>query len=173
MGESRTTRRRFVVAAITFSGLTTATIGVSVLRLGQSWAAGDDGDTLAAMTRLARLLYPHDAVPDSVYAEVLDQALSATAGSNGSFARTLTAAEAALDAHGDGDFIFLDETTQIEALRAVEHEGFFAAIQSAVGFRLYNHPAVWRHIGYEGPSWQQGGYLHRGAGEIDWLPEAD
>jgi hypothetical protein len=28
-------------------------------------------------------------------------------------------------------------------------------------------------LGYEGPSFARGGYINRGAGEIDWLPEAD
>jgi hypothetical protein len=28
-------------------------------------------------------------------------------------------------------------------------------------------------MGYEGPSWQFGGYAGRGAGDIDWLPGED
>jgi hypothetical protein len=28
-------------------------------------------------------------------------------------------------------------------------------------------------LGYEGPSFERGGYLNRGAGDIDWLPETD
>ncbi len=170
-----TTRRRFVVAAITFSGLASATIGVSVLRLSAAWARDDDvdEDTRLAMVRLARLLYPHDEIPNSVYAEVLDDALSATADSNGSFAKTLAAAEAALDARADGDFLELEEAEQIAALRAVESEDFFVAIHGVVGYRLYNNATVWQHIGYEGPSYQEGGYLHRGAGDIDWLDEGE
>ncbi len=50
---------------------------------------------------------------------------------------------------------------------------FFAAIQWAVKIRVYNHPAIWELLDYEGPSFEQGGYLNRGAGEIDWLPEAE
>jgi hypothetical protein len=47
----------------------------------------------------------------------------------------------------------------------------FAAIQAAVQTRLYNHPAVWARLGYEGPSYDKGGYIGRGAGRVDWLPE--
>ena len=169
-----TTRRRFVVAAITFSGLTTSTVGISVLRLAEAWAADHelDRDTLITMTRLARLLYPHDSITDGVYADVLDQALSETADSNGSFAATLSLAERALDALGDGEFFYLEEAAQIAALKAVEKQEFFAEIQQAVRFRLYNHPIVWEHLGYEGSSWEEGGYVERGALEIEWLPEA-
>jgi hypothetical protein len=172
MNNSTTTRRRFIVAAITFSGLAS---GVSVLQLSNAWAQSDgdlDSDTLDAMIRMARTLYPHDSIADEVYAEVLDGVLADTAAA-ASFAETLKAAEAALDGRQEAGFMELDQDAQIAALRAVEGEGFFAAIQASVRFGLYGHPAVWQLIGYEGPSYQDGGYLHRGAGEIDWLPEAD
>jgi hypothetical protein len=30
---------------------------------------------------------------------------------------------------------------------------------------------VWDLLGYEGPSFDKGGYLHRGFNDLDWLPE--
>jgi hypothetical protein len=122
----------------------------------------------AAMVRVARLMFPHDGVSDEVYAEILDDVLGATA-ANGTFADTLDAAADALPT----DFMALDETAQVEALESIQDETFFGGIFFAVRLRLYNHPAAWAVMGYEGPSWQKGGYLNRGAGEIDWLPEAD
>jgi hypothetical protein len=35
----------------------------------------------------------------------------------------------------------------------------------------YNLPAVWKKLGYQGSSWQFGGYLNRGFGDIAWLPK--
>ena len=172
MSDSNITRRRFIVAAITFTGFAS---GVSMLRLSEAWAQSDADpgqDTLDGMIRVARLLYPHDSISDAVYAEVLDGVLAATA-IDASFADTLKTAEAALDGHQEEAFLDLDHDAQLAALRAVEGEGFFAAIQASVRFGLYGHPAVWQLIGYGGPSYQDGGYLHRGAGDIDWLPEAD
>ena len=63
----------------------------------------------------------------------------------------------------------LDEEDQLAAMIAVEQMDFFAVIRGAVSQRLYYHPAIWALLGYEGPSFQQGGYLNRGAGDIDWL----
>ena len=174
MKDSTTSRRRFLVASIAFSGFA-GTFGPSVLRLSQAWAQSGDQleqSTRDAMVRMARLLYPHDAISDEVYAEVLGQALTATAGDD-SFAGVLRAAEEALNAQQPGDFVALDEEAQISAMTAVEDMGFFSAIQGAVSQRLYYHRAIWALLGYEGPSYQQGGYLDRGAGEIDWLPEAE
>jgi hypothetical protein len=36
---------------------------------------------------------------------------------------------------------------------------------------LYSQPDVWPYFGYEGPSNDKGGYLHRGFDDIDWLDE--
>jgi hypothetical protein len=36
---------------------------------------------------------------------------------------------------------------------------------------LYNDHEVWELLGYEGPSFDQGGYLNRGFDDLDWLPD--
>ncbi len=120
------------------------------------------------MVQMARKLLPHDGIDDDVYAGILDEAMAATAADR-SFAATLGQAESALPA----DFMSLDEAAQVAALQAVQGEVFFVTIFVAVRTLLYDNPAAWDVIGYEGPSWQKGGYLNRGAGQIDWLPEAD
>lgn len=162
--DSTLTRRRFLVAAITFSGVATST---TLLSASKAWSQSGDGPD-AEMIRLARLMFPHDGVSDHVFAEILDDALGATA-ADGSFAAMLDTAAKALPA----DFMALNEETQLDALKAAQNQDFFRDIFFNVRLRLYNHPAAWAVMGYEGPSWQKGGYLNRGAGEIDWLPEAD
>jgi hypothetical protein len=37
---------------------------------------------------------------------------------------------------------------------------------------LYDSAEVWDLLGYEGPSFDKGGYLHRGFDDLDWLPRA-
>jgi hypothetical protein len=34
---------------------------------------------------------------------------------------------------------------------------------------LYNQPAVWSLLGYEGSSYEKGGYLNRGFDDVNWL----
>lgn len=175
MSRSTTNRRRFLVAAITFSGLAGSLTRSSFLPLSSAWAQSGneiDPDTRAAMVRMARLLFPHDALTDDVYADVLDQALVSTAGDS-AFASTLDAAEDALNAQQAEDFLDLKEAAQIKSMTAVQDMDFFATIRAAVGSALYYHPALWAHIGYEGPSFDKGGYLYRGSGDIDWLPEGE
>jgi hypothetical protein len=166
-------RRRFVIGAVAFAGAAVL-LGPPALRFIRDFAQPRgtiDPSTRAAMLRMARLLYPHDTISDEVYAEVLDGALTAVANDT-AFGETLSSAETALNAQQPQLFMDLDEAAQIAAMQAVESQAFFASIREAVRSRLYNHPAVWALVGYEGPSFERGGYLNQGAGVIDWLPEA-
>jgi hypothetical protein len=169
----KVSRRRLLIATIAFSGLAVLG-GPPAFRLIRDFVQPDGAlneGARTAMVRMARLLYPHNAIPDDVYAEVLNGALKSVAGDT-AFADTLSAAEAALNALQPQAFTELDEAAQIAAMHAVEGQPFFAPIQEAVRSRLYNHPEVWALVGYEGPSYRRGGYLNQGAGVIDWLPEA-
>ena len=105
-------RRRFLVAAITLVGAGSGDFGPAGLRVGRAWAQGAELDpsTKETMVRMARLLFPHNAIGDDVYADVLDQAL-ASAATDASFAETLRQAEVALDGQG-GTFVELDEASQ-------------------------------------------------------------
>ena len=46
---------------------------------------------------------------------------------------------------------------------------FFRSVYQATIDHLYNDERVWSHIGYEGSSFEKGGYLGRGFDDIDWL----
>jgi len=170
MDHSAITRRRFMIAAIALSGTTAS---LSVLQPIGAWAQSNDSRRPGRdMVRMARLLYPHDALSDGVYAEILGDALSAAAADD-SFAVVLDDVGAALESQTGGDFVEADEADQIAAMRAIENESAFATIRATVRDGIYQHPACWEIIGYGGPSFEKGGYLHRGVGEIDWLPEGE
>ncbi|MEE4161015.1 MAG: hypothetical protein V2I25_00815 [Woeseiaceae bacterium] len=167
------TRRRFLVSVIALSGAAGVSLRPDLFAASRAWAESNaalDPSLHAAMIRMARLLYPHDALPDDLYADIIDQALSDVA-TSAEFATQLEAAAAALDTQAGGHWPERDEATQTQAMRAIEAEPSFAAIQNRVKAGIYMSPAFWKHVGYEGPSKNFGGYLRRGAGDIDWLPE--
>jgi hypothetical protein len=170
MDHNRLTRRRFIISVIALSG---AAVEPGLFALSQAWAESPghiDDRVRRNMVRMARLLYPHDALADEVYAKVLEQTLSDIA-SGDAFARQLEAADTALSERSGGAWQELDPAAQIEALQGIESEACFAAIQNSVRAGIYNGSAFWKHVGYPGPSKDFGGYLNHGAGEIDWLPE--
>ena len=114
---------------------------------------------------MARLLLPYEGLADEVYAEVLNDSLAAVADDSPG-----TRLETMLNEQQTAAFVDIDEGAQLAAMQAIENEVVFSSVLAAVKAHLYNHPAVWKVINYEGPSYQDGGYLHRGAGDIDWLP---
>jgi hypothetical protein len=111
--------------------------------------------------RVARLMFPHDMLPDEAYAKVV-KALEPEA-------ETVEAGVAAID--GPAQFAALDADAQLAALEAAEGTDYFELVRSTAVVELYDNPLVWKAFGYEGPSAHLGGYLERGFDDLDWLPD--
>ena len=47
----------------------------------------------------------------------------------------------------------------------------FQHVRSTSVVTLYNDQEVWGLLGYEGSSFEKGGYINRGFNDLDWLPE--
>jgi hypothetical protein len=168
MHDSKTTRRKFLVAVLTLGG-TAAT--VPFLRSSQAWAESDT-DMPAVMVKLARRLFPHEGMADAVYGEVVGQVL-ATIASNPATAGLIDGATQVLDAASSGSWIDLAESEQLQVLRATENDPTVAGLRETVRFVFYQNESVWKHIDYPGSSREYGGYIKRGFNDIDWLPEAE
>ena len=129
----------------------------------------------ATLVRMARDLYPHDRLPDLCY----ENAVATIAGdlAKDSATRSLLSDgvisldAAANSAHGKPYAALDSEEGRVAILEGIEDTPFFAKVRSGMITALYNQPDVWAKLGYEGPSAQQGGYLHRGFNDIDWLPK--
>ena len=111
--------------------------------------------------RVARVMFPHDMLPDIAYAKVV-KALEAEV-------ETIEAGVAQLD--DPTPFLEFDEDRQLEVLRGFEGTDYFELVRSTAVVELYDNPLVWKAFGYEGPSAHLGGYLHRGFDDLDWLPD--
>jgi len=171
MNDKQTTRRKFLVAALTFSGVASGSLGISFLRSSAAWAADDtSSDTLAAMSRVAQLLFPHDGLPPDVYAEVIGEVLAMTA-ANPATESLLSVAEEALNTALGKTWATATETEQLSTLTALQGEAFIVGVREMVRFRLYDNAGLWKHINYPGSSKEHGGYINRGFDDIDWLPE--
>ncbi len=123
--------------------------------------------------RMARDIYPHDRVPDQHYISALqpyDKGASGdpqlkglivdgVAGLNAAAAKRFGKAYADIPAEGD----------RVTLLYAIEQSAFFQKIRGDLLIGFYNQKAVWQLFGYEGSSWEKGGYLNRGFDDIGWL----
>jgi hypothetical protein len=123
------------------------------------------------VTAAARGLYPHTGLSDRVYGRVAAKLAEGAAGDPDA-ERVLSEGVAQLDAGGT-PFVELDDGAKLEALRAIEGSAFFELVRSTAVVEVYCDQETWDLLGYEGPSFAKGGYLHRGFNDLDWLPEPE
>jgi hypothetical protein len=112
-------------------------------------------ETAEVVIRAARDLYPHDGLPDAVYQRVADKLAEAAAG-DPEQAKLIDQGAAEL---GDRD------------IAAIEGSPFFELVRSTAVVEVYSDARTWALLGYEGPSFDRGGYLERGFNDLDWLPD--
>src|SRR5262249_21958562 len=125
---------------------------------------------MAAITAAARVMYTHDRLPDDVYARVGEK-LATAAREDSDVALTIDDGVSALD--GGGPFAGLSADEQLETLKRIEGSDFFELVRSTAVAEVYSDQRTWQLVGYEGPSFDKGGYLNRGFNDLEWLPDPD
>jgi hypothetical protein len=129
--------------------------------------AGIDQRTLVAMVRA---MFPHASFPDGPY----ERTAAAIVDAAESDVRTRAQLEQGmreLDVAGGAPFAQLEPAAALDVLHGMSGTAFFEAVRSQTILTLYNDPEVFTLLGYEGPSFDQGGYLERGFDDLDWLPD--
>ncbi len=127
-----------------------------------------DADTFATLVQMARDIYPHDKIGDEYYViavkgyDTADAAEGIKAGIDG-------LNEAAKGKGFDSYLAVGWERDRVDILREMEESAFFQQIRGGLVTGLYNQKAVWPIFGYEGASYEQGGYINRGFNDINWL----
>ncbi|MGM0983422.1 MAG: transcriptional initiation protein Tat [Pseudomonadota bacterium] len=159
-------RRRF----LTLTGAWTAgSLALGAAGVWPRWALAEP-DLAAGLLRMGRDIYPHDAIPDAHYLTPLEPLLE---NHRALIADGLSDLNRRARASHGKDYGDIGEEADREALlREIEDGDFFQTVRGTLVVGLYDNPALWEpYFGYEGSSWQQGGYLHRGFDdlEIDWL----
>ena len=174
---TRIGRRGFLKAsstAVPAAALASAGLGVSARA---AWAQGAKNlapHTMATLVLMSRDIYPHDQFADALYVAAA-LPWDDKAGGDQAFKAMLEGGVARLDsdAHDRSGGTYLAtawESDRVALLQGIERTPFFKKCRGDLVVSLYNQPAVWAKLGYEGPSAQYGGYIHRGFNDIDWLP---
>lgn len=128
-------------------------------------------DARAVLIRVLRVAYPHPRFPDGPYERTADTIL-AEAESSTWFRVALTQGLLTLGHLAGGDFRDLNDEDATRVLRRIEATEFFGFIRRTTVLNLYDNADVWEVLGYEGPSFDKGGYINRGFNDLAWLPEA-
>jgi hypothetical protein len=148
---------------------------LATLAPGRTWAL-----TMSAMTEVeggkllnvTRGIFPHDTLDDAVYALVVKD-LDAAAAKDPAIATLLRDGLQELDNLASGDWAGLDYLARENIVIKMAGTDFFEKIRGTSVVSLYNNEMAWAHFGYEGSSYETGGYFDRGFQDLDWLPEPD
>ncbi len=162
-------------------GIRAADAAVAGLDMGVDLSGSDlgtlqalDQETARALVAMSRAMYPHDALPDKHYERCV-AALDAKAAADARLRTLLTEGVgwlATTTGRYPREFGDLPEQEKVAALTRLQETPFFQAVAAEIVVNLYSQHDAWPHFGYEGPSNDKGGYLHRGFDDIDWLDEA-
>jgi hypothetical protein len=171
-------RRRFLATSLAATGAYAVTHqGTTwIVGAGRAWAAEMqvlDPATAETLLQMTRAVYPHDFLGDAPYAKVVQDldAEAAEALDDPSKADLLRDGALTLDEAAGGSFAKADDGQRLAALESIQTTPFFQAVRGKTIVVLYSQPEVWDAFGYEGPSYEIGGYLYNGVSNLSWLPD--
>ncbi|MEZ5477719.1 MAG: hypothetical protein R3E95_09625 [Thiolinea sp.] len=168
-------RRRFMRQS---TGLLVGTLvmssgAIALLAPTKSWAlelVSLETATGEALLRATRHIFPHATLEDAVYALVVKD-LDQAAKDDPAIGQLLTDGVAELNKRSGGQWMAFSMEDQFPIIRRLSDTDFFQKIRSTAVVSLYNNDMAWAHFGYQGSSFDKGGYFDRGFQDLEWLPE--
>ena len=167
--------RRFVLKA---GAATIPSVAAAGATIGSAWAEGGalKPTTMKTLVKMARDIYPHDFLGESVYITAVQPWNDKAAADpkvkemleNGVLRLDLVAQDKHKSAYNDIGW----ESDRVALLQDIEDSEFFQKVRSDLVVSIYNQHELWPKFGYEGSSADKGGYIQRGFNDIDWLPKA-
>jgi hypothetical protein len=156
-------RRTLLSSASAFAILTT--IGsTGVLAHIKVASTASDRQLIASMVRV---MFPHDRFPDGPYLRTADAVITKA---NASAGAALTLRAGLIDLKSQS-FDSLSKAKATDYLKSIEGSSFFSLVHGTTVTGLYTDSEVYKMLGYEGESFDQGGYVDRGFNDLNWLPD--
>ncbi|MEM7123228.1 MAG: hypothetical protein AAF563_18245 [Pseudomonadota bacterium] len=157
-------RRVVLLGTASAAVMTSAIAGIKAEAAMQ---VGSDAESKTVLLRMVRVMYPHDKFSDAPYLRTCDAVIGAA---NGSVGQALMFSDGIQDLKASG-FTDMDDAAALAHLTSIEGTPFFQLVRGNAVVALYNDGEVWEALGYEGASFDKGGYINRGFNDLDWLPE--
>ena len=174
MSKKGMNRRQFLqTSGLAAAGVAATASGAMLVAPDGAWAlqlGALDEHAAKTLLTMSRRIYPHDSLNDMYYVPVVE-ALDGGAKTDKDLYKLLTDGVDKLDAAMGVKWLDLSEGNQLHVLTGMQGDGFFQKVRGQTVVSLYNNPLAWRHFGYEGASYEFGGYIDRGFDDLNWLPQ--
>ena len=129
--------------------------------------AGEKKEDKELLMKMVRTLYPHDRFPDGPYLRTTDDVINK---GNSSPEKSIML-QAGIDQLKADNFSKMNFKKATKYLTKMGRTEFFEHVRGTTTVTLYNDKETWELLGYEGSSYDKGGYINRGFNDLDWLPE--
>ena len=159
------TRRNFLLGTASSSAVASIFGAVSIAEA--KIVAGSSSMDRKLIFKMIRTIYPHNSFPDGPYERTTDDVINK---GNADAGKMIMMRDGLRDL-ADASFQGLSFKNATSYLKSIEGTAFFNHVRSTSVVTLYNDKEVWDILGYEGASYDKGGYINRGFNDLDWLPE--
>ena len=138
-------------------------------------AAGLSDEQKITLLRIARDVYPHETLLDNAPYQAVVDGIIGEAAKDEKVAKLVTDGLADIEKRAQGvyksAYVGVKDPLQREGLlRQIELTDFFQKIRGGLLFGLYNNKSLYPKFGYDGSSWEKGGYIKdKDFGKVDWL----
>jgi hypothetical protein len=168
---ARITRRSFLKRSVLLSGLLVAGTPIALLAPSRAWAvelSHIDQAQADALMALARILYPHQTLPDAVYALVVKDIDAKAA--DPKTAAVVKEGVAKLDTSSGGKWLTESAEARTALVTSIQNDPFVQFVRAQCITSLYDNDMAYAHFGYQGEAFTKGGYVYRGFNDLSWLP---
>ena len=150
-------------------GSMATTVLVSLWEIDVTKAAvkiGNSPDDKKLLVKMIREVYPHDRFPDGPYERTADDVIN-----KGNADDKKMMFSKGIEDLKKAKYVNLNFEKATKHLKNIEKSDFFQHVRGTSTVTLYNDKEVWKLLGYEGYSFDKGGYINRGFNDLDWLPD--
>ncbi len=169
--EKKINRRDFIIKSGAY-GLSAIVIsGSTIIDYREAWGLEVKHlkpESMKTIIQIARDIYPHDRVPDRYYA-IACKSFDAS-DFKAEIESAITFLNKLSQAKFKSDYINVGwEKERVSLLEQIEDTKMFISLRGSLITSLYNQKEIWPIFGYQGASYEHGGYIDRGFNDIDWL----
>ncbi len=168
--------RRNLLKATRNTGFVVLAAGIVDISLFKAWAADKkmlDEHTAKTLLLISRDIFPSKNISDDYYMIAIDS-LDAKAASDESVKKSLVEGVESFDKAISGKYIKSSSRARKKLLKRMETDNLFGTIKGEMVNVFYNDKRVWDKVGYEGASYEKGGYYLRGFQDADWpIPSSE
>jgi len=166
--------RRQLLGTTALIALTAGLLTTPMSRFAVAGEGFNDAQKLTLL-RIARDVYPHETLLDNAPYQAVVDAILTESGKDEKVAKMMGDGLADIEKRAQAvyktNYTAVKDPLQREGLlRQVELTDWFQKIRGGLLFGLYNNKALYPKFGYDGSSWEKGGFIKDPSfGKVDWL----